>query len=127
MRRPRSCSFAEADGLRGRWVEEAAPETGPVGELVATALVQGVLGVPLDGIGGDDVVGVERGAIVELDAVPELAGPGLGVRACGAFGREGRHRVGAVIAIEGLVALLAGPKALAVGLVGAEQAERLGV
>src|SRR6478735_5382628 len=124
---PDRMSFAEADGLRGWRVEEAAPQARPVVERAGAALVQRVLGVPLQGIAGDDVVGVERRAVMELHAVAELAGPGLGVGARRALRGQGRHRVGAVIAVQGLVGLLAGPEAFAVGLVGAEQAERLGI
>src|SRR3954451_2391726 len=107
-------SFAEADGLRSWRVEEAAPKALPIVEQTSATLVQRVLGIPLEGVAEDDIVRVKRRTVVELDAVTELAGPDLGVCACRALGREGRHGVRAVVAIERLVALLAGPQAFAV-------------
>src|SRR4051794_23934559 len=113
--------------LFGLRVEVAAPEAGPVIEQACPALVERVLRVPLEGVAGDDVVGVELRAVMELHVFAELAGPGLGVGARRALLGQGRHRVGAVISIESFVGLLAGTEALAVRLVRAEEAERLGV
>src|SRR5215204_3634420 len=128
MRRPRSVPFAlRTEPLAGGRVEEAAPQARPVVERAGSALVQRMLGVPLERVAEYDVVGVQRRAVMELHAVAELAGPGRGIRACGALGGECRDRVSAFVAIERLVGLLASAEALAVGLVRAEQAEWLGV
>ena len=91
MRRPRTMSYAESGRtLRGRRVEEPTPQAGEVLERTTAALAQRVLGVPLDRVREDHVVGVERRAVVELDAVTQGAGVRLGVGAGLALGRERR-------------------------------------
>ena len=110
----------EADGSGGgRRVEETAPQAGEVLERAGAALVQRVLGIPLDRVAEDDVVGVEVGAVVELHAVTQRAGPGRGVGVRRALGGEGRDGRGAadLVGVQGLVAHLAGAEALAVRLV----------
>ena len=106
-RRPRwrrSCGdasgrFADTDGAgvaggSAARVEEPAQQAGPVVERAGAALVQRVLRVPLDRVADDDVVGVERRAVVERDAVTQRAGPGRESAFGRAFGRQRRHRVG---------------------------------
>src|SRR3954451_8587513 len=48
-------------------IEVAAPQTRPVIEQACPTLVERVLGVPLERVAGDDIVGVEAGAVMELD------------------------------------------------------------
>src|SRR5258705_42559 len=81
-------------GLRGWWIEEAAPQTRPVLEGTRPALVERILGVPLGGVADDHVVGVEVGAIVELHAVAQGAGPDRRVGVGLALGGERRNGLG---------------------------------
>ena len=55
-------------GGRRRRVQEPTEQAREVGERVVPALVQGMLGIPLDRVAQDDVVRVERGTVVERDA-----------------------------------------------------------
>jgi hypothetical protein len=67
-----------------------------------------VLRVPLDGVAEDHVVGVEIGAVVELDAGPQGAGPDGRILVGAAVGRQGRDGGGVadLVPVERLIGLL---------------------
>ena len=110
-------------GRRG--VQELTEQAGEVGEVAGAADVQRVRGIPLDDVGLYDVVGVERGAVVELDAVTQREGP-LGQILVGRplGGQRGDHLAGAgLVGQQCLHDLLASAEGFAVRLVGAVEAE----
>ena len=88
--RTRSGSAQEAGGLR-----KPPHRPGKYSKAPVRPLCSGCCGIPLDRVAEDDVVGVEVGAVVELDAVTQRAGPGGGVGVGGALGGEGRDGRGA--------------------------------
>jgi len=88
--------------LGRRRVEEPAPQAREVGEAAVAALVERVRRVPLDRVGEDDVVGVERGAFSKTTLSRRVQVQSE-VRVRLALGRQDRDRLRAadLEAVEG--------------------------
>src|SRR4029450_2205269 len=67
--------IAWSSGLLRRCIQEWAKETTPVGECACVARVERIGRIPLHDQGFHDVIRIERGTIVETNALTQLKRP----------------------------------------------------